>query len=45
MGTKMAVAFAYIVMAKVEIINKSAIKPLFWKRYIDDIFSFWVARR
>ena len=41
MGTKMAVSFANIFMAKVEtdVINKSPNKPLIWKRYIDDIFS------
>ena len=40
MGTKMAVAFANIFMAKIEkgIIGKSKIKPLVWKRYIDDVF-------
>ena len=34
MGTKMAVAFAYVFMAKIEkgIISKSKIKPLVWKR-------------
>ena len=43
MGTKMAVAFANIFMGKVEsqILEQSAIKPLAWKRYIDDIFSIW----
>ena len=37
MGTKMAVAFANIFMGKVEsqILERSAIKPLAWKRYID----------
>ena len=41
MGTKMAVAFANIFMAKVEteILNQSASNPLVWKRFIDDIFS------
>jgi len=36
---KMAVAFANIFMAKVEteILNQSALKPLVWKRFIDDI--------
>jgi len=39
----MAVAFANIFMAKVEteISNQSALKPLVWKRFIDDIFSLW----
>ena len=43
MVTKMAVAFANIFMGKVEIalLNRSAFKPLVWKRYIDDIFSLW----
>ena len=43
MGTKIAVAFAYIFMAHIEtqILSKSAIKPTVWKRYIDDIFSLW----
>ena len=41
MGTKIAVAFANIFMAKVEtdILKQSALKPLVWKRYLDDIFS------
>ena len=39
----MAVAFANIFMAKIEkgIISKSKIKPLVWKRYIDDVFCVW----
>ena len=43
MGTKVAVAFANIFMAKVEteLLKKSAIKPICWERYIDDIFSLW----
>ena len=47
MGTKMAVAFANIFMSTVEtdIINKSKTKPLKWKRYIDDMFSLWDARK
>ena len=41
MGTKIAVAFANIFMAEVEteILNQSTLKPIVWKRYIDDIFS------
>ena len=41
MGTKMAVAFANIFMAKIEkeILRQSSIKPIFWKRFIDDIIS------
>ena len=43
MGTKMAVAFANIFMARLEtqILSNSCIKPLFWKRYIDDVFLLW----
>jgi len=47
MGTKMAVAFANIFMAKVEteILNQSALKPPVWKQFIDDIFSLWNTTR
>ena len=47
MGTKMAVAFGIIFMGEIEkqILNKSAHKPLAWKRYIDDIMSLWHASR
>ena len=47
MGTKVAVSFANIFMSAVEteIINKSKIKPLEWKRYIDDVFSVWDTER
>ena len=40
MGTKMAVAFANISMAKIEqpILRQNTKKPLAWKRFIDDIF-------
>ena len=43
MGTKMAVAFANIFMAKIEteILRQSNTKPIFWKRYIDDVISMW----
>ena len=43
MGTKIVVAFANIFMAKIEkgIISKSKIKPLVWKRYIDDVSCVW----
>ena len=43
MGTKMAVAFANIIIARLEtqILSNSCIKPLFWKRHIDDVFSLW----
>ena len=47
MGTKMAVAFANIFMAKIEtqILSKTVKKPTVWKRYIDDIFSLWDASK
>ena len=43
MATKMAVAFANIFMAEFEtkVICQSRIKPIEWKRYIDDVFSLW----
>ena len=39
-GTKMAVAFANMFMAKVETdtLSQSVLKPLVWKRFIDDVF-------
>ena len=47
MGTKMAVAFANIFMAKIEreILRQSNTAPIFWKRFIDDIISMWDASR
>ena len=43
MGTKMAVAFANIFMNEVEtkMLDESKVKPIVWKRYIDDVFSLW----
>ncbi|XP_068704894.1 uncharacterized protein [Montipora foliosa] len=43
MGTKMAVSFANIFMAKIEttLIQQSETKPKEWRRYIDEIFSLW----
>ena len=43
MGTKLAVAFANIFMAKLEkeILRQSEDKPLVWKKFIDDVFSLW----
>ena len=38
MGTKMAVAFANMFMAKIETEILSNRKPTIWKHYIDDIF-------
>ena len=47
MGTKVAVSFANIFMPVIEteIINNSKIKPLEWKRYIDDVFFLWDTKR
>ena len=43
MGTKMAVPFANIFKARIEnqILRPSCIRPLVWKRYIDDVFLLW----
>ena len=43
MGTKMAVSFATIFVAKIEtrLIQESETKPKEWRRYIGDIFSLW----
>ena len=43
MGTKMAVSFANIFMAEIEtkLIQQNEIKPIEWKRYIDDVFCLW----
>ena len=47
MGTRMAVAFANIFMAKIEreIMRQSNTTPIFWKRFIDDIISMWDTSR
>ena len=47
MRAKMAVAFANIFMAENEtnLLNKSTMKPIAWKRYIDDVFSLWDTKR
>ena len=47
MGTKMAVAFAKILMASIEkeILRQSVDKPLTWKRFIDDVFCLWDANK
>ena len=39
----MAVAFANIFMNEVEtnMLSENKIKPIVWKRYIDDVFSLW----
>ena len=43
MGTKMAVAFANILMAFIEkeVLRQSVNKPPTWKRFIDDVFCLW----
>ena len=47
MGTKIAVAFANIFMAKIEkeILRKGTTKPIFCKRLIDDVISVWNTSR
>ena len=47
MGTKMAVAFSNIFMAKIEkeILRQSTTKQIFWKRFIDDVISLWNTSR
>ena len=47
MGTKTAVSFANIFVAKIEtaIIDQHSTRPLLWKRYIDDVFSLWDTNR
>ena len=47
MGTKMAVAFANIFMAKIEteILSKTRHKPIAFKRFIDDVFCLWNINR
>ena len=47
MGTKIAVAFANIFMAKIEkeILTKSTTKPIFWKIFIDEVMSMWNTSR
>ena len=43
MGTKMAPSYANIFMAELEeqLLGNYPIKPLLWKRYIDDILCIW----
>ena len=47
MGTKMAVSFANIFMAKIEtdILSQSVTKLLLWKHFIDNVFSLWDINR
>ena len=47
MGTKMAVAFTNIFIAKIEkeILRQSTTKPIFWKTFIYDIISMWNTSR
>ena len=43
MGTRMAPNYAIIFMHKIEteLLQKSTLKPSFFKRFIDDIFLIW----
>ncbi len=43
MGTKMAPSYANIFMAELEeeLLDNYPIKPILWKRYIDDILCIW----
>ena len=43
MGTKLAPAYANLFMGKLEhsILSQATLKPLFYKRYIDDILILW----
>ena len=47
MGTKVAVAFTNIFIAKIEkeILRQSTTKPIFGTRFIDDIISMWNTSR
>ena len=47
MGTKMAPSYANIFMHEIEqgFLQTQTIKPLVWKRYIDDIFVIWTANQ
>ena len=47
MGTKLAPALAALVLAEMEeeFLTHQNIKPLFWKRYIDDILLVWPSGR
>ena len=47
MGTKMAVAFANISVAKIEteILSKAKYRPIAFKRFIDDVFCLWNINR
>lgn len=47
MGTKTAVSFANIFMAKIEtaVIDQHSTKPLVWKRYINHAFFLWDTNR
>ena len=47
LGTKTAVSFPNIFMAKIEtaVVDQHSTRPLLWKRYIDDVFSLWDTNR
>ena len=40
-GTKMAFANIFMADLETQILSKSIIKPMIWKRYIDNIFLLW----
>jgi len=42
-GTKMAPSYASIFMGKLEtdLLERARTKPIFWKRFINDIFFIW----
>ena len=46
MGTIVAVAFAdmFVATVETELLNKSSIKPICWKIYMDDILSLSLSR-
>ena len=47
MGTKMAPSYANLFMDRLErkFLEKEPLKPLLWKRYIDDILCLWIGSR
>ena len=47
MGTKMAATYANLFMGHLEeqLLDQTTLKPLFWFRFIDDIFFLWTFGR
>ena len=47
MGTRMAPNYAIIFMHSVEqeILKNSKLKPMVWRRFIDDVFIIWTHRK